>query len=612
LIVRGGLSAAGSEDHPITFTADSRSPQRGSWKGILIEGGSIRVRHIRGKYAQNMLKFSAADRVSHIFSAVFTQNDTAINYDGLVVDTLVVRRSLFANNTLGLYADSLVFIINSLFRNNDVGLRGEKIGLTFSEFSENRVGAVLGRSLVAQSKFNTNRQIGLEENGCIVRGSDFEGNQVGLFSHLQAFTSIRDNQIRANEIGIRIGTLALNLNTNRFEDNVICDNRLFNVQNLSPMTILMQNNCWCLQAANPIGIAIVNDNPNGNNGAVVFTPFEIGRCLPDRVYPGDTNFDQEANVWDLLPIGLFFGRQGPVRDAANDDWVGQPATDWLDNLPNGVDLKHVDCNGDGVINWLDIGIILRNYRLRHFSQPQRSATTDSTAVPLFFGEIPATVNPGDTLRIPIMLGTEETPAVDLYGIAFNVIYDPELVKESSVEVNFFPSWLGLITQNMAGIYQDDYEKGQTDIALSKIDLQPQTGQGRIAVVVVVISDDIAKTSSPFVIDFGEVTAINEKGEEIDVLTISGESDILTNVPADISTQLLIYPNPTTGRLSISSTALPMQQLVLIDLKGRVMQQYARLNKREQKIDLNSLTEGLYILRIKTSVGILTRKIVYIK
>ncbi len=75
------------------------------------------------------------------------------------------------------------------------------------------------------------------------------------------------------------------------------------------------------------------------------------------VWPGDTNRDGKVDVFDVLPIGQFWGSVGPIRDKGDHSWKLQPAIAWKEKMATSA-----DANGDGVINQDDIVPISQNWR----------------------------------------------------------------------------------------------------------------------------------------------------------------------------------------------------------------------------------------------------------
>lgn len=64
----------------------------------------------------------------------------------------------------------------------------------------------------------------------------------------------------------------------------------------------------------------------------------------------------------------------------------------------------------------------------------------------------------------------------------------------------------------------------------------------------------------------------------------------------IGSQLLLYPNPTTGQLTIKSVdGKPCQMVVITDLQGRNVKTVRLNGESEIKIDVSSLSSGMYLV-----------------
>jgi len=77
------------------------------------------------------------------------------------------------------------------------------------------------------------------------------------------------------------------------------------------------------------------------------------------VYPGDADANGVVNEMDVLPIGLYFGIQGPARNQG-DNWEPQFSDKWSPRMAT-----FADCNGDGIINEQDVLTIGKNFGLSH-------------------------------------------------------------------------------------------------------------------------------------------------------------------------------------------------------------------------------------------------------
>jgi hypothetical protein len=183
---------------------------------------------------------------------------------------------------------------------------------------------------------------------------------------------------------------------------------------------------------------------DANGCTLVSTIFLTSNC--NDVWPGDANHDQVADNTDLLAIGIGYGTTGPVRPGATINWVGQAAPDWTDSLANNANYKHVDCNGDGIIDANDTTAIIQNYGMTH-SYRLMSLQPNPFDPPLYFDIVVDTVGTDQVLSIPLNFGTQLIPADSIYGLAFTVNYDTSLVKADSINISFSNSWLGTLGNN---------------------------------------------------------------------------------------------------------------------------------------------------------------------
>ncbi len=93
-----------------------------------------------------------------------------------------------------------------------------------------------------------------------------------------------------------------------------------------------------------------------------------GTCT-DYVWPGDYNYDGTVDETDPLHWGLASGFTGPVRPGATTAFEGQQAPDWQDAV-QGINSKHQDGNGDGIVDGLDLQVVDTNFgSIHNYTQP---------------------------------------------------------------------------------------------------------------------------------------------------------------------------------------------------------------------------------------------------
>jgi len=66
----------------------------------------------------------------------------------------------------------------------------------------------------------------------------------------------------------------------------------------------------------------------------------------------------------------------------------------------------------------------------------------------------------------------------------------------------------------------------------------------------------------------------------------------------------IYPNPANNRVQVISGNNKLILISIYDMLGKEM-----IRTKEKEIDVSNLQEGIYFARVKTSEGILSKKII---
>ncbi|MEL6592871.1 MAG: T9SS type A sorting domain-containing protein [Bacteroidota bacterium] len=334
----------------------------------------------------------------------------------------------------------------------------------------------------------------------------------------------------------------------------------------------------------------------------------------DSVWPGDANSDGVANNQDLLQLGLGFGYVGSARDSVSNTWEAKFSTDYFwPNFASGLSYKHLDCNGDSLIEWADTVAINQNYGLIHL----RLDGTEKTGPLLSLEFLEDTLVVGDTATIIVNLGTDTLPASNLHGIAFTANYDTSLVDANSIEVHYDNSWIATAGVDLLTIDKNFPQSGKIDMGLSRIDQQNVNGFGEIARIKVIMIDDLtAKADLAEMLSFelSNVFAISADASELDFST-QGDSVVVfqedttstTAIRTDWHQQIKVYPNPAQDRLEIELANLQAQRVQLLDMRGSVLRSSSPNTNRLQW-DVRDLARGMYLLQIETKAGRYQQKI----
>ncbi len=341
------------------------------------------------------------------------------------------------------------------------------------------------------------------------------------------------------------------------------------------------------------------------------------------VYPGDTNTDGAANVYDLLQIGVGHGTEGPPRQVDDVelaiDWVPQYAPDWGLETINGNDYKHLDCNGDGNIDGDDVEAIEVNY-----AAPSNTFMVQSDGAPtvwldfewdtiLIDDNTPETIE----LEADLMIGTPDLPMDNLRGFALQMDYPEDKVVDGGVEVDYNDNSFFGSSNNIIWLQKDRHgDGGEFDLGFTKKSAAT-TGFGKIATVkFIVISDVLARdqTATPFTVSLKDVVAVNPDGAMLTVgaltpATIYVVNKITTSTNNEwLNSQVTIFPNPATEKAIVRIQDLKTEQLEVFNSLGQKVQAETG---RSDYFELNTAgwERGIYLVKIQTDQGIANKRLV---
>lgn len=344
------------------------------------------------------------------------------------------------------------------------------------------------------------------------------------------------------------------------------------------------------------------------------------------VWPGDLNFDKKVNVADILPIGYFYNHSGPARPDASLQWTAQQAQLWgFDcNAQNANAYQtFADGNGNGLIDLADQSAIGFNLSKTHaLAAPptidnSRSGnnppiTAEITPTQLDSTELPA------TLTIPVRVGSMSNPVSNLYGVAFDLLYNPVYIDTNNIQLNFSNSVFG--TQNVDYIRIEDLHPGQgrLSIGLTRYNsTELYCGGDELLSVTLTIKSQVP--TGWFKLITVALDANDLNGNDI---LLDGNTDsvfIITSIPNSINpveetVGLTIYPNPVTNSHFYIHTenneGVTATAVQLISTDGRIIaaQTFDTKNRNgSQKVELTDIASGIYMVRITLSNGLTVAK-----
>lgn len=350
---------------------------------------------------------------------------------------------------------------------------------------------------------------------------------------------------------------------------------------------------------------------------------------PDCVWAGDTNGDGRVSVTDLLPIARFIGQSGTARqDIEYSFRSGQQAENWEDLQPNGLNIKHVDADGDGLITAEDTLSIHEYYSNIHKLVPEEILAIKDYE----FNLVPnaTEVDSGDLLIIDIVLGSASKPVYDLFGMAFGINLAPELVDTSSLAIEYSSdSWLtsggpylNMTKQPAAGVLHSAITKVDAIVEDELEGFRPPgaNGYGIVGKLYAIVEDELEGFKS----EDGYVTyRISTDGIQME--TTAGEQFRIPDTYVDIRVnrnkdevaiptedKLILFPNPVNGRaLMHFNGSNIIKSYSIHDAVGNLVSQVENLEKQSVYLKTTGYATGIYYVRVVTSQGVITKKMMVI-
>ncbi|MEO0469885.1 MAG: T9SS type A sorting domain-containing protein [Bacteroidota bacterium] len=312
-----------------------------------------------------------------------------------------------------------------------------------------------------------------------------------------------------------------------------------------------------------------------------------------------------------MALGLSYGFTGPVRDNASLSWTGQPASDWNDTLPNGTNAVYCDTDGDGSVTVDDTLAITQNYGLMHNKGTGTNGGPDDP--PLYVETISGPAMVGDQLSLPIVFGTDSIPADSIYGLAFTIGYDVNLVKANTASITY-SGWLGNFGSDLIGVQKDQFQDGEIDVALTRNDLQNMSGYGAVASLSIVMVDDIAgklDQTEDLIFEIYDVRIIRADAAEV---AFNAQSTSITVIEPNVSIEqplanlFKLYPQPAQDQVFVEWQGTNEWTVMLYDLQGRLLMTQDIRNNHKAQFSLAGLPSGLYLVRMRSPQGDITKKL----
>jgi hypothetical protein len=339
---------------------------------------------------------------------------------------------------------------------------------------------------------------------------------------------------------------------------------------------------------------------NGCTGNGTFAVQTDTSCA--MVWPGDANSDGVVNSSDVFEIGLCFNATGAARSPTSNAWTAQYATVWTGTVSSGKNKCHADCDGDGAINFNDTIAITANYLSTHAFRGVPSANPDLHI------EAPFTkVFPGWN-KVNIVLGDSITPAAQLFGLAFDLTFNQQMVENNEAYLTYPSTFLNAGGQNVV-LRKLVFSAGVLHAASVRTDGNNVTGKGVLAEFWFKVKEGFPE-ETPMQFGLSDARKIDNTGVLSGLTTgttvLAVSNDITTLAETQGSFEPRIYPQPAVGELHILSP----ERLVRCTITNLIGANVCNESFNGSTIiDVTSFAPGTYIICLESGINRVYRKMI---
>lgn len=229
----------------------------------------------------------------------------------------------------------------------------------------------------------------------------------------------------------------------------------------------------------------------------------------DCVWPGDMDKNGLVNNLDVLYNGMSLNETGPIRYDASLEFIGQPARNFVGEV-QGINAKHADSDGNGVVNESDIEAIELNYGLQ-----QDGLSPSAEEAPSIFIDGPTAILQDLPFSFTVQAGNENNSLENVYGMAFSIYLNGNY---SNVDMDFSNS----IFED-AGDYESFVQKFQDRIDIAIYMKNPSSigaASGEIVrgntIMVVDNVDDPDDNLQEFSINVGNISLLDASYSPLEI------------------------------------------------------------------------------------------------
>jgi hypothetical protein len=299
LETRGTINMVGQPGALITFRADTAVTTPYAWVGIVVknsQGGTLNYDYVSISNAGNVIAYDS------FIPPLMTMNQCVFNYNASVVNvgtelradsctfignnTVVTGWSIFKftncvfqdnGGALFIYASELL-VNNCTFTNNNLGISlssGAYTGIDVrnSVFDGNVTAFDNANNGVIDScTFINNLEAIKNTNTVTISNSLFSNNETAL--QVGWGTFVNNCEINGNATGIALGPIGFGQPAPVIENNRICDNTNYNIDNRTDLNLFIPTNCFCITDSAVLEEKILDGYDDITKGLVSYAIFD--------------------------------------------------------------------------------------------------------------------------------------------------------------------------------------------------------------------------------------------------------------------------------------------------------------------------------------------------
>lgn len=362
------------------------------------------------------------------------------------------------------------------------------------------------------------------------------------------------------------------------------------------------------------------------------------------VRPGDVNVDGKINALDFLCLGYAHGYEGPSRLPEVSQNNGILSNEWPyvfpaeNEITNAANLKHADCDGNGIIHIEADGQVIRE-NVQHPHNSQIDLTREGAVLKLINTNIQVLSSGHAKFSYKLTLNNSDSNNErinNFYGLVFGLTANVPFAAAPVVQTQ--NTWRGGVSTSVFSYPGSN----RYDFAIASYDLIEKSVKGKFANLDIIVTvddlaeDPILQSYATLELKMDNVTLVDAKGNLSPISyqsnSISSASlfdnahqswslNQMTEADQEATTlhqgsieDLFIYPNPLhqSSRLIIDGRKdqIMFDEIRIRDLQGKLLWAH-QFNHSEAFFTIPmrrlNLIEGIYFLEVSNKEKTITKK-----